>query len=108
MVQVDYDGNTEIFDPVSVKLQTVWQIGAYPNPSTSDEAVTLKITSEEQQYVNLEIVTLNGNIMWQSTQYIEAGVNRLELPQQAMPKTGMYILKVSNNLNSQVVKLIKK
>ena len=108
LVQVDYDGNTEIFDPVSVKLQTVWQIGAYPNPSTSDEAVTLKITSEEQQYVNLEIVTLNGNIMWQSTQYIEAGVNRLELPQQAMPKTGMYILKVSNNLNSQVVKLIKK
>jgi hypothetical protein len=107
LVQVDYDGKSETFDPVAVNILTTWQVSTYPNPIQDGKEVTIIINSEESQYLALELVDINGQVYWNYSTEVSSGTNRLKLPNQAMPKAGMYLLRITNRLNSQVVKLIK-
>jgi len=73
LVQVDFDGQFEIFGPISVNCEIdINNIIVYPNPSSN--IVSIQMINQMDETMNLSILDFNGKIIFEktiSTQIIE-------------------------------------
>jgi hypothetical protein len=73
LVQVDFDGQFEIFGPISVNCETdINNIRVYPNPSSN--TISIQMMNQLDETMNLTILDFNGKIIFEktiSTQVIE-------------------------------------
>lgn len=72
--QVDFDGSHSYSDVITVAFETTkGQVYLFPNPSNGD--VYIELAEEVKGWVNLELIDVNGRIVWQ---------DRVENNQQAI------------------------
>jgi hypothetical protein len=82
---------------------SILNINVKPNPSADVWTIT---GSSQSDYINFELVSVNGEIMDQNTSIIVNGKLDLELDNTQL-KTGIYYLKISTEIFNQTIKLVK-
>ncbi|MEI6408605.1 MAG: T9SS type A sorting domain-containing protein [Bacteroidota bacterium] len=75
---------------VSKNLSTV--LPALPNPSSG--AVVITVIAEQASHVELDVIDLNGKLVFHNGQSIDGGVQYLNIPAEAFPGTGLYPYRV--------------
>lgn len=92
--------NTE--EKVRLKLEFVndlqnapLQLGVFaqPNPTTSNTFIAVNLLQSESIQISLQ--DINGNIVWTNDQTLDAGLQNIEIPAAAFPKTGVYFWNLS-------------
>jgi hypothetical protein len=107
LLQVDVDGQSELYDPVRVEIQVTWEAAVYPNPAIAGQKVELRVQSEQEQSITLEVYDMNGTLHWSGNRLLSGGTQRIEIPARVTQKPGMYLIKVTNQLNQQTLKFIR-
>lgn len=80
---------------------------AFPNPASENLTVELQSTSDETS--QLQLVSVTGQILWQSEINLNAGKRmRIDVPEFANFPSGVYILRHENVMGSEVKKIIKQ
>ena len=95
--QVDYNGDSKIFDPVYVKCgeaKMVNSLQMYPNPAA--DASRLEILSESQTAVQLNIFSSKGQIIMSKSVQLNTGKNLVDIDLSGLAP-GAYFVKLSNN-----------
>lgn len=100
--QVDFDGSSTSFKAVSVnyKLSTAGYLNAYYNNGN----LTISTKGDAITKGTLNIHNLNGQVLLSKTISLNAGAHDVSLPLSL--KTGLYILSISSEEGSRVVKFI--
>jgi hypothetical protein len=101
MSQVDYNGDSESFDPVFVycekKLKS--EVKIYPNPAT--EFVNVEISSPDEMDVQLTLFSSAGQILLMQKVQLETGSNSVRLDITSLPP-GAYHLNLSNDRKLEI------
>lgn len=66
-----------------------WQL--FPNPTTSDPRLNYELTRAVT--LHLQIIDLQGRVLWHSQAKLAAGKGQLEIPMESLP-SGAYLLKI--------------
>jgi hypothetical protein len=93
--QQDYDGTTELFDPVSIYCQTELSgdaLHVYPNPAEEMFTVSLYL-SEHLPEANFQLVDLNGRLVASHSFSGLKGNNTFQINRQGV-ESGTYVLRV--------------
>lgn len=93
--QTDFDGTYDYSNIIAVEFDAKIEASIFPNPTS--EQLTLRTTIEDM--VNIRIVNINGQVVWQQSQYID---NQLDLNINELP-VGTYWLQVTNESNQAVL-----
>ncbi|MDX5435625.1 MAG: T9SS type A sorting domain-containing protein, partial [Pontibacter sp.] len=107
--QVDFDGQFSYSNVVGVRLKETnaqdRQLKVWPNPF--DDELATEIYTSEAKEVQLILSDMNGRSLYTKTIKLKAGVNRISLALQELPK-GMYILRLQGMDVSESAKVIKR
>jgi hypothetical protein len=76
-----------------------------PNPTSAGAVLSLQLTESEQ--VQCALYDAAGRLCYQTSQWMEAGQNNLELPAVAMPSAGVYTWKIQAGKTTQIGKIIR-
>jgi hypothetical protein len=93
LVQVDFDGTSEIYGPISVKCDIEMStMTAHPNPSSGDFAILIE-SHEKFDNAIIELTDLSGRKI--SAQYINIilGSNLVKFDQDLI-QSGTYIVRI--------------
>jgi len=107
--QTDFDGTTEVFDPVAVNFTTATQaMTLYPNP-VGEELVRLRVIGlDEDREAFLHVTDLTGKSIYRRPLEVErAGAVVVELDIASKLTRGAYILSVVQNGLSFKEKLVR-
>lgn len=101
MTQVDYNGDSESFDPVFVTCgrKAKSELKIYPNPAI--EFVNLEITSSMQMEVGLVLFNTSGQILLSQKVNLQDGVTNVRLDLTSIPP-GSYHVNLSNTKNVEI------
>jgi hypothetical protein len=106
--QVDYDGESESFNIVSVKRDPSDEIELYPNPVSHTSSEPINITLPEcnsEGHILLIVYDAVGNVKWNAI--LEPGSQRLRLyPQELALDPGMYSINVAYPFKSFIAKIV--
>ncbi|MEL6593975.1 MAG: PKD domain-containing protein, partial [Bacteroidota bacterium] len=103
--QVDFDGRTELSDIREVRLQSLSQLLAYPNPSQGE--LTVIVPRSEPNQVVLQVSDLRGRlILTQKGADDFAGLNQAFRLNLAGLKAGLYLLQVRNGQKHYTQKIV--
>ncbi|MBC5992506.1 T9SS type A sorting domain-containing protein [Pontibacter cellulosilyticus] len=104
--QVDFDGKYSYSKTVavSVKANTKAAVQAYPNPFSKD--LTLMLALEEAGDVQIQLLDLQGKVVYSSKTVTEKGFQETTLPLHTLSK-GVYILRVNGTGLNQILKVVK-
>jgi hypothetical protein len=95
LVQIDFDGASETFKVLSVRLSNLEdQVSIYPNPAQDE--VEFRITNPSDESTEITITNLNGEVVLTETVKSSVRLNVSEL------RTGLYFLRATSN-NTEVV-----
>jgi hypothetical protein len=86
--QTDYDGKTEVFNPIMINLNTEKSISIYPNPSISTQPITIHFNTDIEGQI--EIFDQTGKLYYQTS----ISDNRFEIN---IENAGMYLVKITFN-----------
>jgi hypothetical protein len=105
--QVDVDGKETYSTIVSVNINTENTNGmsVYPNPFTTDYAISLTSTTDGKATV--ELFNVQGKQVNVQTKNITKGFNVLQVTNIEALHSGIYFVKVTINGETQVMKLVK-
>jgi hypothetical protein len=93
LTQTDYNGVTESFDPIAVNIsRTSSLVNIYPNPSSY--ASTAEISSTVNQSADLQLIDMEGRIVYRFKADLVKGLNKVLVPTSGIPQ-GNYILSIS-------------
>ena len=104
--QVDFDGTSDYSDIRVVRFDEMGigiHLSAYPNPTT-DELIVMVSLNDGLPY-QIEITNLQGAKVHQE---IHANLNGIHKLNTSEWKSGMYILKVASDQDTQHIKVMKK
>jgi len=89
--QVDYNGDSETFDPVFVTCEESRknEVKIFPNP-TADYA-NVELTASEDFKVHLTVFSSSGQILLSTTSNLQAGKNLLRLDVTSLPPGSYYL-----------------
>ena len=92
---------------VSIQEQplTINNVNIFPNPISSDQAISILLDNEVQGNVNISIHAVNGQLMHQSTLYKVSPEYKHELTLESFTP-GVYTVRIENNDRVGVQKLI--
>ena len=93
--QTDFDGTYEYSDVVAIEFDAKIEASIFPNPA----AEQLTISTAIQDMVNIRIVNIYGQVVFQKTQYID---NQLDLNIADLP-VGNYFLQITNDSNQLIL-----
>lgn len=100
LVQVDLDGATEIFGPISsacdLKENSVF---VFPNPVVSGDAnhFTLSVESMESvENANIQVLDMMGKVIYTQNANLEAGVNQFLIKTESM-NAGTFVIHILND-----------
>jgi hypothetical protein len=105
--QLDFDGKETYSNTVLVRIQSDESNGlsVYPNPFTTDYSVSLTAVSEGK--ATIEMVDIQGKQVSIETRTLSKGVNVLPMNKLESLYNGIYLVKVTINGETQVLKLVK-
>jgi hypothetical protein len=105
--QVDFDGEEEVFGPISINCDNVKDdyIEIYPNPSNGNFIARVYSNIASDNAV-IKVCTSNGNIVHQQITSLDKGVTTLFFEQNQLEK-GMYFIQImGENIKLAPQKLI--
>lgn len=103
--QIDIDGNYKTSNIVILTKENYFYTNSekfqilriYPNPSISNQPIYLLISSLEKLNVNLEIVTLQGEVLYKFMKQINEGLSTIKLENITLqPSTYLLMVKYEN------------
>ncbi len=99
--QVDYNGDSETFDPVFVNCEKKVknEVKIYPNPAI--EYANVEITSSDEMDIQLTLFSTSGQILLSQKVKLEIGNNIVRLDVSALP-VGAYHLNLSNDRKIEI------
>jgi len=99
--QVDYNGDSETFDPVFVTCEVAKknEVKIYPNPTT--DYANVDFTASKEMEVRLTVFSSGGQILLSTTSNLQAGSNLIRLDVTALPP-GLYYLNLKYNKEVEV------
>ena len=105
LIQMDQDGVSKVYGPISANCNTYSDFSAlvYPNPTNG--LLTITINNSTPQTIEMEIVGADGKVDVQTTSSIEAGCSELPLNTEGL-KAGVYTLNILGKNTLQQVKVI--
>ena len=108
LTQTDYDGTSEIFDPIVVSCETsVKGYSVYPNPANEVLNIDLELENYQGNDIEIEIMDINGRIVQSQSTDLHRGFNHLEVDISEFP-SGVYMINFSGTKNyikeSRIVK----
>ena len=105
--QVDVDGKETYSTIVSVNINTenTNSMSVYPNPFTTDYAISL--TANADAKATVELFNIQGKQVNVQTKNITKGFNVLQVTNIEALHSGIYFVKVTINGETQVMKLVK-
>jgi len=113
LTQVDFDGDSETFDVVSVKTNCEKQLigisELFPNPvSNSDNHLTIKFMNQvTTQSPQLLITSIDGRLVAKQDIILTEGFNSIQYNTQQLP-AGVYLLQINDtNWQSETTKFVK-
>lgn len=92
LTQIDLDGNSEVFDPITVTSTAVTDFAIYPNPSNGNELRVVMNTTDNTN-TSIKLFNANGTVILQKNVGGLASVDVLEGKQLSR---GLYYIEVSN------------
>ncbi len=109
--QIDFNGIQEIFKPVSVsmnaKLASFRINGISPNPFK--ETFMLTYTTDNQLPINIQVTTLNGQLVYQEKLSPSEGINQYQFDHADHLKSGLYFITIKRDGADPVsLKIIKQ
>jgi len=104
--QVDFNGDFEYSDVISVKVSNDKERTAYfmPNPS-STKYTELVYTASEAGQASINVFNVTGKLVHQQLEGIQEGQNNLSLNLDQLP-TGIYFVRLTQNNNNILKQLI--
>jgi hypothetical protein len=101
MTQVDYNGDSESFDPVYVTCvkKAKSELNIYPNPAA--DFVILDITSSTEMEIGLVLFNTSGQILLSKKVNMQEGLNSVKLDLTSIP-SGSYHVNLSNTKNIEI------
>jgi hypothetical protein len=108
--QVDTDGTAAYSPvrPVAVPLAAGLLVQAYPNPSASASEITLALRTDQAGTATLELTNLLGQALSQQQLSLPAGASNVQLTEASQLATGVYLLRVRQGQQQQVLKLVRR
>lgn len=104
--QVDFDGHFEYSEVRSVRFDFVGeQISVYPNP-LDGELINVRFTSPAEWEFDVELMDVNGTLLFQQKQFLEKGVNKLQFSLSEHP-SGVYWLRFNYGPNTHTERIVK-
>jgi autotransporter-associated beta strand protein len=93
LVQVDFDGNQEIFGPISSLCENKQDyIKLFPNP-ISDQGTIVLVSSDNYSNSELVVTDLGGRVVWSKLINLSSGVT--SIPSNFLNfKTGVYVIRL--------------
>jgi len=111
--QTDYDGQYEYFkiistfvDPTLMEKEDLHMVSVYPNPFQRD--INITVYSPYRDYINIQIMSLEGLIIESHEMFVEKGVQSVILQTINELSPGVYVLQVRNGMNQIDSKRILK
>jgi len=109
--QTDFNGKSELFDPIALeyrkKANQLTLESAFPNPFS--DQFTIKYVNDEPSTLELFIVNMNGNRVFQKTLLSNTGENEYRYLDGAELPPGIYLVSlVQSGVSSQSIKMIKR
>lgn len=97
LIQVDYDGKTTFFDPISAVCSSnelTAKIRTYPNPVVNQLFVEIEVPIEDE--VILNILNTNGQLVEKQRIHLSSGTNKVEIKTDKFPQN-MYVITLISN-----------
>ena len=93
LVQTDYDGTSEGFDPIAVRCESspIDGYSVYPNPADEVLNIDIELTSHQGNDVEIEIMDINGRVIQSQNAQLDRGYNHLEVDLSEIP-SGLYMI----------------
>ena len=104
--QVDYDGKYELFDPVWVKVsdKNLEKVLIQISPNPVHEYFVATVEVKRKMISNLQIVSLNGELLFSDKINLEPGKNNYLFDKTDLLKNGIYFITISEG-NSVLVSI---
>jgi hypothetical protein len=104
---IDNDGSFEYSKTITIKSadNTKDAISVNPNPFTSDLNINIEVANDTK--AAYEIVDLNGKTVLSATLNVIKGASSINIDGAERLKQGIYFVRVSTDLGTQVFKLVK-
>lgn len=102
---VDSDGQTEEFNPISMKCENTndsWSL--YPNPTNSSTNIIFNSSTNTE--VDIQVVDVNGKIVSAEKISLSNGTTSYVLNLHSYA-SGSYVIRCLNNINFKPIKLVK-
>ncbi len=103
--QVDQDGVSKIYGPISAACNTDINFNAHVFPNPTSGAVTLVLNTSMPQTIAVQLIGTDGKIYSQATSNIAAGSTLLPL-EIADLKAGIYSVNIQGESTIQTVKVV--
>ncbi|MEM7162184.1 MAG: T9SS type A sorting domain-containing protein [Bacteroidota bacterium] len=98
LTQVDYDGTTTVYDPLSIYIDPFGNVKIFPNPTDSE----LTISFKENEHFQIELLSSQGQIV--EIPYESNGFSfQFDLSKLAK---GVYFIKLFNQNESKVQRVV--
>ncbi len=103
--QVDIDGASKIYGPISISCDETNDFTAtiFPNPTAKDFSVSF-LNSEAQNF-DIQLIGTDGKVVYQTTRLVEAGATILPLSSEYL-NAGVYSLHVKGENTLKTIKLV--
>ncbi|GHT45915.1 hypothetical protein FACS189440_02830 [Bacteroidia bacterium] len=103
----DYSAFTPAGDTKITEAATAVSSTVYPNPFVNH--LTLKITSHQDEKVNLSLVSIDGKVVYRNTIAIPMGITDLDLGAECKGiHPGIYLLSIEKPDGKDVIKIVKQ
>jgi hypothetical protein len=83
----------------------IGNISVSPNPFGKE--FSIHVNAIQSGAVKIELVDINGRVLITSNEMVNEGMNEMKLPNQEMLARGIYMLKISINNETNVLKIVK-
>ena len=101
LTQVDYNGNSESFDPIYINCEQslTTEMTIAPNPAV--DYVNVSIMSEDDMNANLTLFSGSGQILFSSSARLEKGINNIRIDISNL-SSGAYHLNITNDKKIEI------
>ena len=107
--QVDFDGRSELFGPVYVRLNKtatgmeVTNIGSNP----FNDRINLEISSEKENQVSVTLLNQQGNAIRSESIFASSGTSRFSMDNLDDLSPGIYFVLITDQVEKKIIRLVK-
>jgi len=103
LTQIDYNGKSEVFKPITINVESTVEITLSPNPA--EGAISLRMNEMLYGVTTITVINAIGEIMYDKT--FDNKFNTLKIDLEDYAK-GFYLLNIKNNQKNETLRFIKK